>query len=102
VASHEGAPHITFGVGFCTMSTDEKQDPLETAKAEVADTISTLANAEHHPVLIYAAMMSVILEIIMTEGFWEDGPPSFEDIRGFGNLMWKLRQTAFADIAYDR
>ena len=81
------------------MIDDHENEIFVTTKAEVADAISTLANAEHDPALIYAAMMSIIFDAIMTEGFWDDDPPGFEDIRGFGNLMWRLRQKAFTDIA---
>jgi len=80
------------------MIDDEENELFETTKTKVADTISTLVNAEHNPVVIYAAMMSVIFDVITTEGFWDDETLRFEDIRGLGNLMWKLREKAFADL----
>ncbi len=90
-----------FGTGFWMMISDEEQDLFETTKAEAVDAISTLASAEHNPALTYAAMMSVLLETITSEGFWNDEPPTFSDIRGFGNVMWKLTQKAFTNIAAD-
>ena len=77
----------------------DEQDLFDSTKQDVADTISPMIEKGIHPALIYAAIMAVVLEAITTEGFWDDDPPGFEDIRGFGNLMWKLQEKAFAELA---
>jgi hypothetical protein len=83
------------------MISDEEQELFDTTKELATDTISTLIEDAPHPALVYVALMSVIFEVITTEGFWDGNLPRFKDLRGFGNLMWKLREKAFADLATD-
>ena len=78
---------------------DHENELFESTKRDVADKISVMIERGTHPALIYAAIIAVVLEAVTTEGFWDDDPPGFEDIRGFGNLMWRLQEKAFAGIA---
>jgi hypothetical protein len=77
----------------------DEQDLFDCTKQRVADVVSMLMDDGTHPALVLAAMMSVILQVTSTEGFWDDGSPSFDDIRGFGNMTWMLQEKAFSDLA---
>ena len=68
------------------MQDDDENELFEIIKRDVADTISLMIEAHAHPALTFAALMSVIFYAIMTEGFWHDDPPGFDETRGCGNL----------------
>jgi len=77
----------------------DEQGLFDGTKERVADAISTLVDDGTHPALVYAAMMSIISEAITTEGFWGDEVSSFTDLRGYWNVMWRLTQKTFTELA---
>ena len=79
----------------------DEQGLFDATKQRITDAVSMLVDDGTHPSLVYAAMMSVISAEMMAEGFWGDEVCSFTDLRGFWNLLWRLQEKAFADLAAD-
>jgi hypothetical protein len=80
------------------MIDDNEQEKFEGARQYVADAVSTLANDGLHPSLVYAAILSEIACEMTTAGFWGTEKPDYHDFRGYWNVMWRLREKAFAEL----
>jgi hypothetical protein len=83
------------------MIDDDEQETFDAARRYVADTISTLADDGPHPSLVYAAILSEISCKISAADFWGTEKPNHGDFGGYWNVMWRLREKAFAELEAD-
>jgi hypothetical protein len=81
------------------MISDDEQDLFENARQHVADAVSTLVADGPHPALVCAAILSEVSFVISGKDFWGDERPCRRDFQGYWNLLWRLQEKAFTELA---